>query len=89
VSKSQEQYFLLVRNEYLIAVELYLVLLQVEIGLDFREVQDTSKVERIIHVEMYPEQRFIGHRIEVTIELLVILVFQFGGLAASTADSRR
>ena len=64
-----------VRYIDLIAIKLDFVLVQLYIALYLREVQNTSKMERIIHVQMYPEQGFIGHRIEVAIELLVILVF--------------
>ena len=64
-----------VRYIDLIAIKLDFVLVQFYIALYLREVQNTSKMERIIHIQMYPEQGFIGHRIEVAIELLVILVF--------------
>ena len=37
-------------------------------------------MERIIYIQMYPEQRFIRHRIQVTIELLIIFILQFAGL---------
>ena len=36
-------------------------------------------MERIIYIQMYPEQRFIRHRIQVTIELLIIFILQFAG----------
>ena len=64
-----------VRYIDLVAIKLDFVFVQLYIALYLREVQNTSKMEWIIHVEMYPEQGFIGHRIEVAIELLVILVF--------------
>ena len=64
---------------YLIAIKLDFILVQLYITFHLREVQDTSEMERIIYVQMYPEQRLIGHRIKVAIELLIILVFQFTG----------
>ena len=64
-----------VRYIHLIAIELYFVFVQLYVALYFWKVQYTCKMERVIHIQMYPKQRFIGHRIKVTIELFIILVF--------------
>ena len=49
----------LVRNKHLIAVELDFVTVDIKVILDFREVEDTRQVERIIHIEMDMEQGFV------------------------------
>ena len=69
-----------VGHEDLVAIELYLVALDVEVVLYLREVEDAGQVEGVIHIEVNPEERFVGHREEVTVELLVVLVLQVGGL---------
>ena len=69
--------FYRVGHIYLIAIQLNLVALQVDVALDFREVEHTGQVERIVHVQVNPEQRFVGHRIQVAIELLVVFFLQF------------
>ena len=68
--------FHLVGDEYLIAIELNLVALQFDVRLDTWEVEDTRKVERIVNVEVYPEQWFVLHRIERAVERFVVLVLQ-------------
>ena len=66
----------LVGYEYLVAVELNLITLQFDVRLDFGEVEDTRQIEGLIHVEVDPEERFIAHGIERTVEALVILILQ-------------
>jgi len=66
----------LIRDEDLVAIELDLVALQVEIAVDAREVEDTRQMEREVDVEVNPEQRLVLHRIERTVEVLIVLVFQ-------------
>ena len=68
--------FYLVGNEDLIAIELYLVALQINVVLDAWEIENTREIERIVHIQMYPEERFILHGIKLLIELLVIFVLQ-------------
>ena len=68
--------FHLIGDENLIAVELYLVALQFEIGVYSGEIQYSGEVERIVNVEVYPEQRFVLHWIQSAVERLVVLVFQ-------------
>ena len=50
----------LVGYEYLVAVELNLVLLNLEVRVNLREVENTLKVKRIICVYMDIEQRSIA-----------------------------
>ena len=64
----------LVGNEYLIAVELYLILLQLEVVVNLGEIKNTRKIERIVDVHMYVEQRLIAHRIQLVVELFVLLL---------------
>ena len=72
--------FYSVGHEDLVAIELNLVALDVEVVLYLREVEDASQVEGVIDVEVNPEERLVGHREEVTVELLVVLVLEVGGL---------
>ena len=44
-----------IRHIYLVAIELNLILVQLDVALHFGEVQNTGKVERIIHIQMNPE----------------------------------
>ena len=68
--------FHLVGDEHLVAVELNLVLLQVDVRLDAREVEDTREVEGVVDVQVNPEQRLVLHGVEGAIERLVVLVLQ-------------
>ena len=70
-----------VGHEDLIAIELDLIAVQIQVALDAREVKDTGQVERIIHVQVDPEQRLLAHRVKILIEFLVILILQFRRLA--------
>ncbi len=70
-----------VRDEHLVAVKLDVILLNCHPVLDFREVKDTCEVERIVHVQMDVEQRVFLHRVEVPIELHVVLFLKLGRLA--------
>ena len=47
--------FYRIRNVYLVAVKLYLVLVQLDVALHFGEVEHASEVERIVHVQVNPE----------------------------------
>ena len=60
--------FHLVGDEHLIAVELYLIALQVDMALHTREVKDTRQMEREIHIEVNPEERLVLHRVEGAVE---------------------
>ena len=66
----------LVGDEHLIAVELNLIALQVNVALDAWEVENTSQVEGIVHIQVNPEQRLILHGIKLAVELLVVLILQ-------------
>ena len=58
----------LISYEHLIAIELNLIALKVDIALYAWEVEDTCEVEWEIYIEVNPEQRLILHRIECTVE---------------------
>ena len=64
-------------NEHLVAIELYLVLLYRHTVLDFREIEDTGEVERIVHIEVDMEERLLVTRIEGPIELHIVLFLEF------------
>ena len=68
--------FHLIGYEYLVAIELDLVALQIDVRLDAREVEDTRQVEWVIHIQVNPEHRFVAHGVEGTVERLVVLVLQ-------------
>ena len=67
----------MLRYEHLVAVQLNLVLVNGHPFLDLREIQHTRKIERIIHIEVYPEHRIIVHRIQFLIELEVVFILKF------------
>ena len=54
--------------------------MQIDVALDAREIQDTGQMERVIHIQMNPEQRFVGHRIQILIEFLIIFICHIGRL---------
>ena len=66
----------LISDEHLVAIQLDLVALQVDVRLDAWEVEDTREVERIIHIQVDPEHRLIAHGVEGAVERLVVLVLQ-------------
>jgi hypothetical protein len=49
--------------------------LDLEIVFQLREVQYTGKVERIINIQVDPEQRVFAERIKLFVKVQVILVF--------------
>ena len=53
--------FYLIGYEDLVAVELDFVLLQFDVRLDLREIEDTREVERIVDVQVDPEQGLVAH----------------------------
>ena len=68
--------FYLIGDIYLIAVELYFVWLQFDVRLYSWEVENAGEVERIVNVEVYPEQRLVLHGVEVLVKFLIIFIFQ-------------
>ena len=66
----------LVGDEDLVAIELNLVAVDVNVVLDTREIEHAGQVEGIVHVEVNPEERLVGHGVEVAIELFVVFVFE-------------
>ena len=71
----------LVGDVDLVAVELYFVAVELNVALDFGEVEHAGKVEWVVHVEVDPEEGLVGHGVEVAVEFLVVLFFQLGGFA--------
>ena len=83
-------YFLyVVRNEYLIVIELHLSLDALEFALYLREIEDSLEVERVIGAEMNVEQRLAVIGEHLFIEFAVILFGAFRGLSGAKADSYR
>ena len=70
-----------VGDEHLVAVELDVVLLDRHPVLDLREVEDAGEVERIVNIQVDVEQRILLHRVEIPVELHVVLLLQLGRLA--------
>ncbi len=69
-----------IRDEHLVAVKLDVVLLDRHPVLDLREVKDSGKVERIVHIQVDVEQRVLLHRVEIPVELHVVLFLKLGRL---------
>ena len=66
----------------LIAIELNLVAVHVHVALDAREIEDSGQVERVVHIQMDMEERLLHLvRIELVVELVVVLVGQVRRLA--------
>ena len=55
-------------DKHLIAEELNLVAMDLEVVLDLREVEHTRQVEGVVHIEVNPEERLILHGIELAVE---------------------
>ena len=66
----------LIGHEHLVAVELNLVALQLDVALYAWEVEYAGEVERIVDVEVNPEQRLVLHGVERAVERLVVFVLQ-------------
>src|SRR5690606_25609472 len=72
--------FNLIGDEDLATVELYFVLVKLEVVLNLREVQDTCQRERIVDVEVNPEQWVFRERIYLLIESEVVFILEVGRL---------
>ena len=68
-------------NIHLIAIELYLETVEIQVTLNLGEVENTGKFKGIIDIEVYPEQRIVGTGIHIVIERLVVLIGKVGRLA--------
>ena len=66
----------LVGHEHLIAIQLYLVALQVDVRLYAWEVKHTCKMEWEVNVQVNPEERLVLHWVQCTIERLVVLILK-------------
>ena len=66
----------LIGDEHLIAVELNLVAVDVQVVLNLGEIEHARQMEGIIYVEVYPEQGLVGHWIEVAVEIAVVFVLE-------------
>ena len=73
--------FDLIRHVDLVGVELDLVLLNLEVVADLREVENARQVERIVDVQVDREERLFARRVELVVELLVLLFGDVGRLA--------
>ena len=71
----------LVGDVYLVGVELDLVLLNLEVVVDAREVEDTRQVKWVVDIQVDIEQRLVAERIELAVELFVLLLRDIVGLA--------
>ena len=72
----------LIGHIHLVAIQLDLVAVYIQVALDLREVQNTREVKRIIHIQVNMEQRLLElHRIEFMVELVIVLVLQLTRLA--------
>ena len=69
-----------VRHENLAAEELDLSFMGAEVLTNLGEVQNPLQVERIVHVQVNPEQRVLKVREHPVIEALVLLLGAIAGL---------
>ena len=63
----------------MVAEQLNLVALQLDVRLDAWEIENTREVEGIVNIQVNPEQRLVLHGVEGTVEALVVLVLQRAG----------
>ena len=64
-------------DENLIAVQLYLVALQVDIAVHLGEVEYACEMEGEVYVEVYPEHGLLKlHGIQRVVEFLIVFVFE-------------
>ena len=64
--------------EHLVAIELDAVFANVEVVLDFWEVENTGEGEREVNIQVNPKQRVFLTGLDSVVELDVVLVFEFG-----------
>ena len=60
----------------MVAIELNLIAMDFDVVFNLGEIQNTREIERIVHIEVNPEERFILHGIEIAIEIAIILITQ-------------
>ena len=72
--------FYLVGNEYLAGIELDLVLLDLEVAFNLGEIEYTGEVERVVYVEVDPEEGVFGEGVELFVELEVVFVLEVVGV---------
>ena len=70
-----------VGNEYLIVIQLYLPLKVLIFAVQLGEEEYTLEVERVVGVDVYPEERVVCIEEELMIEFDVLLRLYLGGLA--------
>ena len=71
--------FYRIGNEYLVAVELYAVAVDVEVVFDFGEIEDACQVEGVVHVEVNPEERLFLAGIKLLVESKIIGIGKLAG----------
>ena len=69
-----DDFFDVIRNEHLVAIQLDFAALQLDLALDLGEIQNALQAERIIHIQVDPEKRIV-----IIVECLAVkfLVFLF------------
>ena len=65
-----------ISDKHLVAIELNLIAMDFDVVFNLWEIQNTREIERIVHIEVNPEERFILHGIEIAIEIAIILISQ-------------
>ena len=63
-------------DKHLVAIELNLIAMDFDVVFNLWEIQNTREIERIVHIEVNPEEGFILHGIEIAIEIAIILISQ-------------
>ena len=64
--------------KYLVAVELYLVFLNLKVVPDFWEIKYPCELKRVINIKMYIKQRIFTHRVQLVVKTVIILLLKIG-----------
>ena len=60
-------------DKNLVIIQLYLTLICGKLVVYLREIEDSLKVERKIHIQMYPEKRLVKIKKYLSVKVLIIL----------------
>ncbi len=63
-----------VGHEYLVAVQLNLVLLDFNVVLDLGEIKNSREGERVVHIQVNVEQGVVTHGVQFPVESSIILI---------------
>ncbi len=70
-------FFAIIRDEDLIAEQLHRTLGDIDVGLEFREVENAVDDKGIVGIQMHPEQGVFLVGIQIAVELQIVFIRQF------------